>query len=734
MTHEGDYTDAGMGELRIQDAGRLPDRLQCATSYRDMRVLQACTTRGLRLWYASWACHLFNARYRQGSVPRKRANNATVIQAIHKSSTKPGAIHGWPSSIRARVWVAGTDGDGATTCQLWLLDTRQRLRVLQMPAECMGRDEYLDWATGAFERDAGDAGTVALPTGRAEILPGAPAMPALDSSLPLQQQLKVARFWSELDGDVLQTLHDLERPGLTLCSASNYSALAALPDPIRQRRLQALTVFPPLLIPVLLDRQLQPRGADGHVHILRRWEDCGRTEAVLMAIDEGHELLDLLARTYGVGRSLLRAAICRTPNRRGGLSHRLLALMDALPNNQRAVLVGDINTQAQWLDALPVGVLDEVTLPHLAKAFSKGWDTTWHTIMQTTGNPAGDENADFALYLDLRNTRRFLRAILDDKAWVGEARGCDVERLGVAWLARHGLASLLEASRRWHQSDPKLEVDEDAELTQTVPMLFGTYQCDEGTAHEIQIHADLQEEGENMGNCVAAYWSDCVLEFTRIVHLRASTGEEGTAEFQVDANGKACVRLGQLEGPENQSPSSSLQRLAKALEAWLNRSEISATNAIRKVQQACNEERLRMIALSGCKGQRTITAADWRAACSVQTYFDHNPDLKPVSGHAERVSLRLDDQASTDWVKQMRPGDPLELVRPRRAWNAPVCIAIHWQKTFIGTLPIRLSSRITQAMRNRLPLQVHLVDLEDSDHEGQVIVEILGLPASQYDA
>ncbi|MDN5925065.1 MAG: hypothetical protein L0H70_08710, partial [Xanthomonadales bacterium] len=159
----------------------------------------------------------------------------------------------WRARVWFKAWHLFSRAQEQPGCWLWLLDDAGAVYAVRAAAAAYGRDDRLAWLLARLELQpdmpiSGDPlfGTI-VP------LPGAPAVPQPRWSVswghPLQQEIR--RFAEGFDSDVLAALGRLEMDGRFYGSVANYNRLALLPDQVRQRRIQALDRFPPLVAPLL---------------------------------------------------------------------------------------------------------------------------------------------------------------------------------------------------------------------------------------------------------------------------------------------------------------------------------------------------------------------------------------------------------------------------------------------------------------------------------------------------
>jgi len=183
---------------------------------------------------------------------------------------------------------------------------------------------------------------------------------------------------------------------------------------------------------------------------------------------------------------------------------------------------------------------------------------------------------------------RVLIAALRDGALPGKLRNLDEASLGLAWIARRGLLSLLRASLRWH-ARPLVQVVIEDDLPDTLPALLGelTFAKD-GSAQELASREAVIAEGQRMRHCVGSYWEYCVLEGMRIFHLVDANANTATAAFAQSGPAPTLgFSLEQLNGPSNQAVGAPLKTLAQRVLAALN------DDALRQARRDASEEAFR---------------------------------------------------------------------------------------------------------------------------------------------
>lgn len=621
-----------------------------------------------------------------------------------------------PAGLRAWVWIKAwhffSRDSAQDCCWLWLLDGEGRVHTLRLNASCHGRDEFLPelcaWLAHWSEAPASE------PQGLETIqfLPQAPVVPltrwAVSWGHPVQQSIRA--FADKLDGDVLAALGRLEVPGPFFGSVGNYNRLALLPQPTRRHRLQALEEFPPLVAPVLLELRQRPDmfGARGAPMAYPARHGRGKEASLLESIDRGRDLIGALAAHYGVGRSLVRSPLLRTPTASGSVRRGRLPLLDAMPAHARPREYAALERWLSCLDALPVRARSVRDASRLAAVFAPGWRNIWKTLA-----------ARFRpLEPALRDTRDLLRAALEEVELPPELEQLDVETLGLAWLCRRGPLSLLAASRRWHEQ-PVVERLPDDGLPDAVTAILGELKLPEGHAGECTTRWALIEEGGAMHHCVGGYWMFCALHATRIVHLRLAEGEQATAQYDWDRRSEhPGFELAALRGPCNQEPGESMHRFAEHVEQALNDPEKGELRA-RAVHET-REARARHEHAQGSGGTFTLRPLDRRSRhelelvldwCLKQEDWHARPDELfggPVAGFAHADGPEL--------LGRLDAGDRLELVREPRNPHDPLAVRVDWTGHKLGYVPRTDNARVARRLDAgaRLVASVVAVYLDDA--------------------
>lgn len=653
-----------------------------------------------------------------------------------------GADAVWPTSCRARLWVASSVlrlQDPAP--RLWLVLADGRVLAVRLPQVAMGDDRVLAPLAEALLPDVRGMQWVweALPgVGPVQVLYAAPVVPPLSAQhagFVLRPDFQ--RFVTALDHDVLTLLMRLEReatpPAITrrdgegpqplpqpfFASMRNYNRLVVLPSELRLRRMQALHRFPALVAPIVLTAHRQPNVVDGKRHA---WREADA--AVEAAIDQGRDLTGALAAHYGISRALTRASLnaeyWHAPShdwRRGALR-----MLDALPANQRPSLP-EFERWAVYLFpyfAL-IGEDEEGTpLPLPAAvhrgAFRLGWTATWEKAARRFGN----------LHPALADCEDFLQAVSDHLAvHLKRRRGPRLGRLAQAWLACHGLLGLLAASNRWHRLRPHIDPD-SVPPGFALPAVLGEVMQEDRSARELLTPEALAREGEAMRHCVAGYWEQCVAG-DRIFALKAR-GERATAQYRPsvkrDTDYDTTYHLVQLRGPYNADVSPRMQAWAGEIEICLNAPERQA------VRWAALEARgrLEVALLEWREAQRQ--AAVWldeetlRQLETVLAWLELTPPGPEVWLADYIAGYQYHDGPAVE--EALRVGDALELVREPDNPHDRLAARIDWQGHKLGYLPRPRNAEIALALDagERLSARICRIDPEAEPWERVEVVVI----------
>jgi hypothetical protein len=593
--------------------------------------------------------------------------------------------------LRAHVWLEArnffTRDSAQQFCWLWLLAGDGRVHALRVLATRVGDDHFTRSLLARFAAEPDLPILAARAFGPALPLPAAPIVPLprwhVSWGHPLQQALRAFAF--RLDQGVLAALGLLEVPGSFFGSVSNYNRLALLPETIRNHRLQALAEFPVLVAPLLLDVYGRPDmfGTDEDEPAQAAECDRGAGQPVLDAMDRGRDLVGALAEHYGIGRALVRSPMMREPWTRGCVPRDVLRLLDAMPAHARPQSRADVEDRLPQLRALPLRLRGPIETEHLARTFAKGWNKTWQSLDdRVQGSPAPH----------LRDTRDFLRAALEQPDVPDMPVDLDMERLCLAWLVRRGLASLLDASLRWH-AQPLVTSPLTDGLPDTLISIWdqarfpgGYNRNDWGRASEVLTRQDLIDEGKAMHHGVGDYWRCCVTEGVRIVHVEMTDGERVTAQYRLDDSaGNPVMRLEELRGPCNAQPSEAAEGVAKMIAGVLNDDAFRD----RRAEALLAARTANILRQPGCHAAtRPLDRRSRQELRMVLEWCVRQPGWRTAATVLLRAAIRGFDHAQGPQVfPQLAPGDALQLVRePTHPYDARA-VRIDWRGHKLGYVP-----------------------------------------------
>jgi hypothetical protein len=472
-------------------------------------------------------------------------------------------------------------------------------------------------------------------------------------------------------------------------SLRNYNRLAALEPTLRERRSQALARFPVLVAPVLLSAHRAWNFDGGKRYAWRAHDDV-----VLEAIDQGRDLVGVLARHYTVSRGLVRAPICSVMWGDTALSHsRLLRLLDGIPAHRRPT-DPDAFTQAIPLFIM-LNLIAEDTddLRRIgATAFREGLEAVC-TPLHARFAPLGPASADAS---------DFIGAAADRAAQLGPyPRGLTLNRLKLTWIEIRGFQSLFAASQRWHAGvldRPKPDTQDPTRIAS----VLGEHRVGEALGRELCEEPDLAHEGETMRHCVADYWIACRDHGTRIFTLSIGA-ERATAEYRFDL-GDMRFSLGQLRGPHNAESSGAMVALAQTIQDALNTPERApAREALASsVLMTVGRSNLRM---ARRPAQRLAHPLDARSEHELAAVLK---SLRPALSEGEILRECIAGYqyyGGLELEPGMSVGDALELVRERENPRDSAAVAIHWADHHIGYVPRCANADIAR----RLDAGEHLV-------------------------
>lgn len=611
--------------------------------------------------------------------------------------------------VRARVWIEArhffSRSDAQDRCWLWLLRQDGQVRVLILPGHCLGRDELLPDLVRLFDADQEEATLSGSIQNLVHALPDAPAVPVPRWSVswghPVQRAIRA--FAEQLDVRVLNALGELEAPRPFFGSAANYNRLIALDEPIRTHRLQALAEFPPLVAPVLLDVLDRPdMFGDGNDYACAKSRQHASRQ-LLEAIDRGRDLIGALAAHYRVDRALVRSPLCRSPWAAGAIPQDGLRLLAALPASARPRQAQDVESRLVYLKSLSFSATHADDVRLLAKAFAQGWNQTWERLEAFA--------QDRPLQTPLYNTRDFLAAAVDQTVFPAALADMTRDRLGLAWVARRGLESLLRASKRWH--DRPLEElpmpEPTAPCTRLEPALAEVELVD-GQIEELLTEDALVLEGERMHHCVADYWHECLTTGTRIFHLQLPSGECGTAEFVLDGGAHdPRFSQNQLQGSCNARVSASMDHLAQSIQGLLN----APDQRQRRVRIAEAAQQALCLVNARPVPRRSIRRLDIRSRrelAHILAWCEHQTEWKPRCG--ELFSGFIAGFQYADGARllgQMQLGDPLLLAREPANPHDRLAVKVSWRERKLGYIPRPQNAAIARLLDLGTPLTARIV-------------------------
>lgn len=599
------------------------------------------------------------------------------------ASAGGGRMHVW---LDARSFF--TRDSAQQFCWLWLCGADGRVHALRVPATRWGDDHLARSLLAHFSAEQDLPIPAARAFGPALPLPAAPIVPLprwqVSWGHPLQRSLRA--FAAQLNPEVLTALGALEVPGPFFGSVSNYNRLATLADTIRRHRLQALAEFPPLTAPLLLDVYGRPDmfGTDEDEPIHSAQCERGAGTAVLEAIDRGRDLIGALAAYYGISRALVRSPMMREPWVQGCVPSDVLHLLEALPAHARPKERADVEDRLPLLRALPLRPRGSVEIACLASVFARGWNEAWRSF---------DGQARGPLESQLRDTRDFLRALLEQPRVADLEVRLDMDRLCLAWVARRGLQSLLEASLRWH-AQPLVKQETNDGLPETIVAIWGDADTggrfelkNWGSAREILSRADLVQEGWTMHHCVGGYWLQCVLKGIRIVHLSLVGGEIATAQYRLHGPpDNPVLAQEQLRGPFNAEPSEAMQGLSQMTLVALNCAAVRSRRVW--AMQAMEETRGQYRPRAPRVFQRPLDRRSHQELRMVLEWCCRQAEWCTQATVLLRASIRGFGHAMGPQVfPQLAPGQALQLVRePGNPYDS-LAVRIDWRGRKLGYVP-----------------------------------------------
>lgn len=599
-----------------------------------------------------------------------------------------GNIRLKPAGRIERLWVPASALVRAShyRCdRLWLRLPDGRVLVFYLVGG--GADDAcLDELAAAVADDVrGDLSTLTL-GGSApvhfNVLYGAPVSPLLairqGSDISGEMLADALCFHAALDQPVLSALVRLSAPTAVWANVRNYNRLTTHAQ--RERRLQAVQRFPALVAPVLLTQQRYYNLEDA-----KRFRWRAHDDAVVAAVENGRDLVGVLARHYGISRGLVRSPLMAEPWR-DGVSMVLkdfLPILDAIPANRRPCSMQELaaaetangsHWPAFWSVFRPCQRL-------AAAAFKPGFVNVWEGLRRRF--PALNET--------LIDARDYLE-VLARWAWAAHRRPLTAGEIAGAWVAARGLNSLLSASLRWHARLPRRRVDQP-DLPSNVPAVVGEWRTagpPPAFARELTSFAALADEGDTMRHCVADYWDDCVLLAHRLFSVQSTDAESG-----LESGTALYVREGEvyvlqdLRGVANVTSSQALWATAAALAEVLNDPARAAAR-----QQAIDAAASARHAPPSNKRQVELDAQSIRDMVAL---FDLPANPLPIDAPRDAHSLLpicarfpvagYAYHAGPRHEGAFAPGQPVALVRELDNAHDPNAVRIDWQGEKIGYVP-----------------------------------------------
>ena len=487
-----------------------------------------------------------------------------------------------------------------------------------------------------------------------------------------------------------------------------------LPADVRERRLQALLDFPPLVVPLLLRTNgwpsLLPDQYDEDRARDVRQPPC--PPDVLQAIDRGRDLTGALAAHYRVGRALVRSAPMRSPWASLAEVRAVLRMLELVPAHARPRTLASLETWWPAAKALPNPAGDPASTAALGRVFAKGWDATW----ESTGLSPQDAPPR------LRDCRDFLAAASREIAQSHPMRGADVETLGMAWLARRGLRSLLDASARWHAQAmvPTASPTHACEAT-PLPAIVGECTDDGRHAVELLTASALVAEGQAMAHCVGDYWHRCERSGDRIFRLALADGEQATAHFVLggmDVDGPR-YELRDVRGSANAESSPGMWSWAEQVARAINGPEREDAR-----RQAMVHARTcaRQVVASKPSWVRPFDRTSRRELGLVVAWLQkHRSDDPNGDVLVEDEVAGIGYTNAVDWLDEVAAGDPLELVREPANPHDPNAIRIEWSGRKLGYVPRRGNAGLARLLDRQATLDARLTRV-DLAHAGWPVV------------
>ncbi len=591
------------------------------------------------------------------------------------ASAPPSSSSPLAHSVRARLWLAPAElGLSDPEARLWLHLHDGRVLAFRLPSTHFGNDSVIAPLAAAVADDARGTLLEIPDPAFGYAIPLYAAAPAPMPNLPWGHPgHEAARSFAQgLDQQVLRLLANLER-WRAFSSARNYNRLATLKTELRERRMQAIGRFPPLVAPTLLTAHHSLEYFGGKRHAWRNPDSM-----VIAAIDQGLDLSGALAIRYGISRALVRSPLCGAMWGSTSIPlPRLLHLIDGIPAHRRPRHPREIERFAPYLVWLNHELDERMDLFRIGQTtFKAGWSEVWEAC----------EERYSPLRHALADTRDFLRAALACAARTGGAQRPRREStLTFAWLEARGLPSLLKASARWHAFALRQRHMSAGDEERPRAILGDWHRDPLGTAREITHFGALAREGAEMHHCVAQYWADCVEDGARIFSLHHANGERATAEYRCYAiHGDLEFRLEQLRGPCNAETNAPMRAFAKVVETMLNAPERKSARA------------QLMASLAGRQcGVRThrhppaaLDPASEKELAAVLAHRGALPEFRPLPGERMRAFVAGYEYHRGAMVEEhLAAGEPLSLVREADNPHDGLAVRIDWRGEKLGYVP-----------------------------------------------
>lgn len=628
---------------------------------------------------------------------------------------------GLPAGVKGLLWIPWArrhkDGRMAVWCNAWVLREEGRLEVVQLDKLFLD-DVQLDMLLQRLDLQPGADHLKLQGIGGVRRLPDAPVLPSLlnpteeekpDGSAWLKSAGRgwpesyvqaISDFAAKLDAQLLDFLGWVGSQTAFHASAANYNALRSVPALSCQRRMQAILDLPPLVLPLLLSQGEFDMFGFG---LCKR---PTRPAQVLDAIDQGQDWINALAQHYRVGRACVESDLWRDFWEPDACLQELLWRLDAMPEQARPVSRQALETWLPSLMALPFTASGGKGLDYrvLGQVFAPGWEAVW----QSTG--VAPEHLPGVL----EKVRAFLVAAFGGLDGYAAGKLGSAEAVGLAWLAQHGLASLLAASGRWHALPVtrRFEPEEDDRLGATLQPLLGFYAAEGCSARELMTVTALEQQEVQMRHQVSDQWWDCLDHGVRIMHLSRPGGEQGTAYFchacaGSSEHGPSFWRLTTLKGHGGAEPSAALSNWALRVQGWINRRENQALREA--VLEQCEQHKRR----AGWGRRRLFrrlsdprTRAELQQVVAWAQAHVKGPALSQILAQAQIAGTGYTD--AEVFFAQMRPGDALALVREPDNPHDANAIRIEWEGRKLGYVPKDVNADLAQRLDRGEPAQARL--------------------------